>query len=109
MSLDGPSRNTIFRRLPVQMALAPREVGRHRLRVVFRRADLVVLGLGVTIGAGIFSLAGQQAASTAGPGVLLAFCIAAFACLVAGLCYAELVLRPAGIGKRLHLHLRHLR
>lgn len=90
MSLDGPSRNTIFRRLPVQMALAPREVGRHRLRVVFRRADLVVLGLGVTIGAGIFSLAGQQAASTAGPGVLLAFCIAAFACLAAGLCYAEL-------------------
>ena len=90
MSLDGPSRNTVFRRLPVQMALQPREVGRHRLRVVFRRADLVVLGLGVTIGAGIFSLAGQQAASTAGPGVLLAFCIAAFACLVAGLCYAEL-------------------
>ena len=90
MSLDGPSRNTIFRRLPVQMALQPREVGRHRLRVVFRRADLVILGLGVTIGAGIFSLAGQQAASTAGPGVLLAFGIAAFACLVAGLCYAEL-------------------
>ncbi len=90
VSLDGPSRNTIFRRLPVQMALQPREVGRHRLRVVFKRADLVVLGLGVTIGAGIFSLAGQQAASTAGPGVLLAFGIAAFACLVAGLCYAEL-------------------
>ena len=90
MSLDGPSRNTIFRRLPVQMALQPREVGRHRLRVVFKRADLVVLGLGVTIGAGIFSLAGQQAATTAGPGVLLAFGIAAFACLVAGLCYAEL-------------------
>ena len=90
MSLDAPSRNTIFRRLPVQMALAPREVGRHRLRVVFGRSDLVVLGLGVTIGAGIFSLAGQQAATNAGPAVLLAFCIAAFACLVAGLCYAEL-------------------
>jgi APA family basic amino acid/polyamine antiporter len=90
VALEGPSRNTIFRRLPVQMALQPREVGRHRLRVVFRRADLVVLGLGVTIGAGIFSLAGQQAATTAGPGVLLAFGIAAFACLVAGLCYAEL-------------------
>ena len=91
-------RNTIFRRLPVEMALAPREVGRHRLRVVFRRADLVVLGLGVTIGAGIFSLAGQQAASTAGPAVLLSFGVAAFACLVAALCYAELssVLPVAG-------------
>ncbi len=90
MSLDSLSRNTIFRRLPVRMALAPREVGRHRLRVVFGRADLIVLGLGVTIGAGIFSLAGQQAALTAGPGVLLSFGIAAFACLTAGLCYAEL-------------------
>lgn len=87
---ESPGRNTMFRQLPVDMALAPREVGRHRLRVVFRRADLVVLGLGVTIGAGIFSLAGQQAATTAGPGVLLAFGIAAFACLMAGLCYAEL-------------------
>jgi APA family basic amino acid/polyamine antiporter len=95
---EGSGRNTIFRRLPVEMALQPREVGKHRLRVVFRRADLVVLGLGVTIGAGIFSLAGQQAATTAGPGVLLAFAIAAFACLMAGLCYAELssVLPVAG-------------
>jgi APA family basic amino acid/polyamine antiporter len=93
-----PTRNTIFRRLPVELALAPREVGRHRLRSVFRRADLVVLGLGVTIGAGIFSLAGQQAASTAGPAVLLSFGVAAFACLVAALCYAELssVLPVAG-------------
>ncbi|MEO7980210.1 MAG: amino acid permease [Sporichthyaceae bacterium] len=90
MAAPAGGRNTIFRRLPVEMALAPREVGRHRLRAVFRRADLVVLGLGVTIGAGIFSLAGQQAASTAGPAVLVAFGIAAFACLAAGLCYAEL-------------------
>jgi APA family basic amino acid/polyamine antiporter len=90
MSGQSQIRNTIFRRLPLEMALAPRQVGRHRLRVVFQRADLVVLGLGVTIGAGIFSLAGQQAASTAGPAVLLAFGVAAFACLVSGLCYAEL-------------------
>ena len=90
MSGQAPVRNTIFRRLPLEMALAPREVGRHRLRVVFGRADLVILGLGVTIGAGIFSLAGQQAASTAGPGVLLSFAVAAFACLLAALCYAEL-------------------
>lgn len=95
---QGPTRNTIFRRLPVELALAPREVGRHRLRSVFRRADLVVLGLGVTIGAGIFSLAGQQAATTAGPAVLLSFGVAAFASLVAALCYAELssVLPVAG-------------
>ena len=90
MPAGDRQRNTIFRRLPVEDALAPRQVGRHRLRVAFRRSDLVVLGLGVTIGAGIFSLAGQQAAVNAGPGVLLAFVIAAVACLLAALCYAEL-------------------
>ena len=50
----------------------------------------MVLGLGVMIGAGIFSIAGQQAATTAGPGVILSFMIAGIACLLACLCYAEL-------------------
>ncbi|WP_240506077.1 APC family permease [Thermoactinospora rubra] len=50
----------------------------------------MVLGLGVMIGAGIFSIAGRQAATTAGPGVILSFMIAGIACLLACLCYAEL-------------------
>ena len=50
----------------------------------------MILGLGVMIGAGIFSLSGQQAATNAGPAVILSFIIAAFVCFVAALCYAEL-------------------
>jgi basic amino acid/polyamine antiporter, APA family len=89
---------TLLRRLPIEEALAPKVGGRHRLRTTFSQSDLVILGLGVTIGAGIFSLAGKQAAANAGPAVLLSFGFAAIACLLAGLCYAELasVLPVAG-------------
>jgi len=52
--------------------------------------NLVSLGVGCIIGAGIFVLTGQAAASFAGPGVMLSFVIAGVCCAAAGLCYAEL-------------------
>ncbi|MET8864549.1 amino acid permease [Nonomuraea sp. NPDC004580] len=82
--------STILRRLPPSEATGLRTGARHSLAEVYRPADLVVLGLGVMIGAGIFSIAGEQAATTAGPGVILSFMIAGIACLLACLCYAEL-------------------
>ncbi|WP_231618625.1 APC family permease [Nonomuraea sp. SBT364] len=82
--------STITRRLPPAEASGLRTGARHRLAQVYRTGDLVVLGLGVMIGAGIFSIAGQQAATMAGPGVILSFMIAGIACLLACLCYAEL-------------------
>ncbi|MEV4564941.1 amino acid permease [Nonomuraea sp. NPDC049419] len=82
--------STILRRLPPSEAGGLRTGARHSLAEVYRPADLVVLGLGVMIGAGIFSIAGEQAATTAGPGVILSFMIAGIACLLACLCYAEL-------------------
>ncbi|WP_162891250.1 amino acid permease [Aeromicrobium sp. A1-2] len=63
---------------------------RHRLPAVFGTGLLIVLALGVMIGAGIFSLAGQQAASMAGPAVIISFLIAAVVCVLAALSYAEL-------------------
>jgi APA family basic amino acid/polyamine antiporter len=51
--------------------------------------NLTMLGIGAIIGAGIFVLTGQVAASYAGPAVVLSFVAAFFACLFAGLCYAE--------------------
>src|ERR1700733_7858189 len=51
--------------------------------------NLTSMGIGCTIGAGIFVLTGT-AASYAGPAVSLAFCVAAVACLCSALCYAEL-------------------
>ncbi|NIK58087.1 APC family permease [Kribbella shirazensis] len=88
----APSANgqTVGRRLPVESAFTRVEDARHRLPRLFGRRDLVVLGLGVMIGSGIFSISGVQAANVAGPAVILSFVIAAIVCLLAAACYAEL-------------------
>ncbi|HNX51884.1 MAG TPA: amino acid permease, partial [Thermoanaerobaculaceae bacterium] len=52
--------------------------------------DLVAIGIGCIIGVGIFVLPGVEAATHAGPGIMLSFAIAAAACACAALCYAEL-------------------
>jgi len=52
--------------------------------------NLVTLGIGCIIGAGIFVLTGHAAATMAGPAVMYAFVISGLACAFAGLCYAEL-------------------
>jgi APA family basic amino acid/polyamine antiporter len=51
--------------------------------------NLITLGIGAIIGAGIFSLTGQAAGEFAGPGVTFSFIIAGVGCALAGLCYAE--------------------
>jgi APA family basic amino acid/polyamine antiporter len=51
--------------------------------------NLVLLGVGCVIGAGIFVLTGTAAANHAGPAVALSFVVSAVGCLLAGLCYAE--------------------
>ncbi|MFH6959359.1 amino acid permease [Flavobacterium aquidurense] len=51
--------------------------------------NLVALGIGAIVGAGIFSLTGIVAAENAGPAVILSFILAAVACAFCALCYAE--------------------
>ena len=51
--------------------------------------NLITLGIGAIIGAGIFVLTGQAAAKHAGPAVMLSFIFAGITCAFAGLCYAE--------------------
>ncbi len=61
----------------------------HQLRKDLGPLDLIVFGVGVMIGAGIFVLTGQQAGASAGPAVAISFLVAGFACALAALCYAE--------------------
>jgi APA family basic amino acid/polyamine antiporter len=52
--------------------------------------NLLLLGIGCIIGAGIFVRTGSAAALHAGPAVMLSFVVAGIVCAFAGLCYAEL-------------------
>ncbi|EGG74535.1 Putative amino acid permease YfnA [Gluconacetobacter sp. SXCC-1] len=75
----------LLRRLPV----AP-PADSAGLKRVLGLGSLIALGVGGTIGAGLFSLTGIAAGSNAGPAVVISFALAAVACAFAGLCYGEL-------------------
>ncbi len=65
------------------------EQGEHTLKRSLGAVNLITLGIGAVIGAGIFVLTGQAAALYAGPAVALSFVLAGITCAFAGLCYAE--------------------
>jgi APA family basic amino acid/polyamine antiporter len=65
------------------------EEGEHGLRRALGPVNLVALGIGAIIGAGIFVITGQAAAQFAGPAIVISFVLAGIACGFAGLCYAE--------------------
>lgn len=67
-----------------------REAARSELKRSLGPINLVSLGVGAIIGAGIFVLTGQVASANAGPAIMLSFVVAGIACALAGLCYAEL-------------------
>jgi APA family basic amino acid/polyamine antiporter len=60
------------------------------LKRTLTATQLVALGIGGIIGAGIFVLTGHAAAANAGPAIVLSFLLGAIACAFAGLCYAEM-------------------
>ncbi len=65
------------------------ETGEGSLKRTLTSFNLVALGIGAIIGAGLFSLTGLAAANNAGPAVTISFIIGAIGCAFAGLCYAE--------------------
>ncbi|MGA2592687.1 MAG: amino acid permease [Bryobacteraceae bacterium] len=68
---------------------AESEDSEHSLKRTLGPVNLVGLGIGAIIGAGLFSLTGIAAAENAGPAVVLSFVIAAIGCAFAGMCYSE--------------------
>ena len=64
--------------------------GRERLHRVLGPVALTALGVGATIGAGIFVLTGEAAKDDAGPSLILSFVLAGIGCGFAALCYSEL-------------------
>ena len=80
---------SVFRAKSIEQSLADTEDPEFKLRRNLTAVDLTVFGIGVIIGAGIFTLTGRVAQAYAGPGVVFSFVIAALCCALAALCYAE--------------------
>jgi len=74
---------------PLSRIQAESEGGEHTLKRTLGPMNLVALGIGAIIGAGLFSLTGIAAAENAGPAIALSFVIAAIGCAFAGFCYSE--------------------
>ncbi len=83
----GPISRILVKKSVVQIQ---HEAHAHALNRTLSRWNLVSLGIGCIIGAGIFVMTGTAAAQYAGPAIILSFVVAGLACAFAGLCYAEL-------------------
>jgi APA family basic amino acid/polyamine antiporter len=81
--------NPLFTKKPMSVLMAESGDSGHGLKRTLGKLNLITLGIGAIIGAGIFVLTGQAAAQYAGPAVSISFIVAGFACAFAGLCYAE--------------------
>jgi len=80
----------LFKRKPLGRLMAEaEEVGEHTLKRSLGWVNLVALGIGGIIGAGLFVRTAAAIADRAGPSVVLAFVVAGIGCAFAGLCYAE--------------------
>jgi len=81
---------SLFSRKPIDILIAEANAeGQDTLKRTLGPVKLIMLGIGVIVGAGLFSVTGNAAADFAGPAITLSFVIAALACCFAGLCYAE--------------------
>ncbi|MEN9448561.1 MAG: hypothetical protein RJA25_1851 [Bacteroidota bacterium] len=79
----------LFAKKSLQQLLKEADSSEKGLKRTLGAGSLIALGIGVVIGAGLFSITGGAAAYNAGPAVTISFIIAGVGCAFAGLCYAE--------------------
>ena len=76
----------IFRKKPLNLA----EKTESQLKRALRLWDIIFIGIGAVVGAGIFVITGEAAASYAGPAIILSFTLAGIGIGITALVYAEL-------------------
>ena len=81
--------NPLLRTKSVEQSIADTEVVGTRLKKQLTAWDLTIFGVAVVVGAGIFTIGASTAGDYSGPAVTVSFVIAAIACGLAALCYAE--------------------
>ena len=80
---------SVFRTKSVEQSIRDTDEPEYQLKKRLSALDLTVFGIGVIIGAGIFTVTGRAALTYAGPSIVLSFVIGAVCCGLAALCYAE--------------------
>jgi len=80
----------LFIKKPISQLIESAEGGEYQLKRSLGPLNLISLGIGAIIGAGLFSVTGIAASENAGPAVILSFVVAAIGCAFAGMCYSEL-------------------
>lgn len=80
---------SLFRTKSIEQSMADADEPGHQLKRTLSTFDLMILGVAVAVGAGIFSVGAKAAANYAGPAVTLSFVLAAVTCALAIMCYAE--------------------
>src|SRR5215211_1408971 len=80
---------SLFVKKPVNVLINEADEGEKGLKRTLSAGNLIALGIGAIIGAGLFVRTAAAAAQHAGPSVTLGFVVAAIGCAFAGLCYAE--------------------
>lgn len=81
---------SLLRTKSIEASIADSESSEFALKKNLSALDLTIFGIGVIIGAGIFTVTGRAAHDMAGPAIVISFLIGAVCCGLAALCYAEL-------------------
>lgn len=80
---------SLMRTKSIEQSIRETDEPEYQLKKRLSALDLTVFGVGVIIGAGIFTVTGRAALEYAGPSIILSFVIGAVCCGLAALCYAE--------------------